>query len=102
MPQFRVDVFKEGRQTLVGLSGPLDETAHLVEVATLVEPPLTIDLESLTLINSTGVRDWIQFLKLLTPRGAVTLRRCPAFMINQFNLLRSAVASTTVESFKAP
>jgi hypothetical protein len=102
MGRLRCDLFKDNRQTFIQLTGQLDESGSLAQAVGHVDPPLIIDLANVTLMNSIGVRDWVRFLKAVSPRGPVTLRHCPAFMVNQFNLVRGAATGVTVESFQAP
>ncbi len=99
--RLRIDVFRDRRQTTLRLAGPIDETAALQALGPMLAP-VVVDLGHVTLINSRGVREWIRFLRALTPRGAVHLRHCPACMVNQFNLVRAAAADVIVESFDAP
>ncbi len=99
--RLRIDVFRDRRQTTLRLAGPIDETASLHGVGPILAP-VVVDLGHVTLINSRGVREWVKFLRALTPRGSVSLRHCPACMVSQFNLVRGAASDVVIESFDAP
>ena len=45
-----------------------------------------IDMDQLTFINSSGIREWVKMMMQLKERKTI-FKRCPAFMIRQANLV---------------
>ena len=72
---FDHEIRHQGTETRLILSGDLDTAASMdldAAVETLVptlKGPLTVDLEGLTYLNSTGIRSFIRLDKLLKAAG---------------------------------
>jgi hypothetical protein len=53
-------------------------------------------------VNSLGLREWVQLLRHLRPRGPVTLWRIPERLMAQMNLVPELHGATYIGSFQAP
>ena len=61
-----------------------------------------VDLDQLKLINSSGVREWINFLDLLSEKDIV-YRKCPKIFIDQLNMVNGMLRDNiSIESFYVP
>lgn len=91
------------RGVLLTLSGRIDESARLDEVAAAVDESVIIDLEGVEFINSMGARNWVNMMRAFADRAvAVTLRRCSEVIVFQMNMILEARMGAKVESVLAP
>ena len=58
------------------------------------------DFQHLDSINSSGTRDWIQFIRKFEQGRAVTYINCPPDLITTFNNIVASVGNGTVESLQ--
>ncbi len=101
-------VVKSGtkEETVFKLSGPIIEVSMFpIQEAEGVQH-LVMDLKDVSLINSGGIRLWLQWmngLKLLSPSLIITVVDAPKIMIDQLNSFRNFIPSPyVVKSFFVP
>ena len=83
-------------------SGNMDQNFKFPDPASLRESKIVMDFNALKLINSLGVRSFIQFTDGLSGSELI-YRNCPTILVNQFNMVKSMVTSRVrIESFYAP
>jgi anti-anti-sigma regulatory factor len=89
---------------LVRLTGTLDEHNQLDEITEKVSgPEVLINLSGVERINSSGTRDWVNWLKSLEARGVrPTLVGCSPAVVTQLNLVKNFAGRAIVKSFQAP
>jgi anti-anti-sigma regulatory factor len=99
----RARIERRDSGTLVALSGHLDESCNLAQLATLAGP-IVIDLGELHRINSVGVRYWMDFVRAREKAGvALTFERCSPMMVGQITMIRGFMgARSRVKSFYIP
>jgi ABC-type transporter Mla MlaB component len=90
-----------GGRTTVALIGVLDEDVDLRPLIELTGE-VAIDLSGVHRISSTGVREWIDFMRILSERCRVTLVACSPASVIQLNLIANFRGRARVESFIAP
>jgi predicted RNA-binding Zn-ribbon protein involved in translation (DUF1610 family)/anti-anti-sigma regulatory factor len=70
------------------LVGRLDDTAQLAELAArLPQGDTVLDTAAVAFVNSVGMREWAQLVRVLRARGAVTLEAVSDRLMVQMNLL---------------
>jgi hypothetical protein len=86
------------------LSGALDETAQLPELAGRARGGrLVLELSGVTFINSLGVRDWIRFQQAAQKQKIdLELRRVAEPIVHQLNMIVATRGQARVTSFFAP
>ena len=97
---FEWEISEQENETLVRLSGDLDERCALEDFPTL-DGSVTFDLADVARVTSGGVTRWIKLLKRLAG-ATVTLARCSVPVVTQLNMVRGFRGSGAVESFYAP
>lgn len=97
----RLDVEIAGARAV--LAGRLDDTAQLAEVAArLPAGDTAIHSAAVSFVNSVGMREWAQLIRVLRARGAVTLEAVSDRLMVQMNLLAEfRGAGLTIASFHA-
>lgn len=73
--------------------------------AVLNEKPvlLTLDLGGIKRINSTGVREWINFINALKKEGArIAFERCSVAIVQQLNMIANFAGGAEIRSVFAP
>ena len=84
------------------LSGQIDEDADLSQLATQKEK-IIFDLENISLINSCGIRDWVEYQSSLPAASNIIYRKCPQVIVEQLNIIKGFIKEGgEVESFFAP
>ncbi len=96
----KIDIKPNGNE--IHLSGAINEDSDFTALENLTPGLLIFNFESVTIINSCGIREWI---KLLTKLKAHQIRyiNCPQIIIEQMNLVHGFLdKNTEIESFYAP
>lgn len=100
----KIEISRNQGDVILSLEGILDENCMLPEFSEPIEGRLFVDLAKLTMINSMGVRKWVEWMRLRKdiPQG-VHLVRCSPVVINQVNILNGFLPSyARVVSFYIP
>jgi ABC-type transporter Mla MlaB component len=85
------------------LSGDITEDSDFSLILTQNPPMLTLDLADVKRINSTGVREWINFVNALSKLGCrLELDRCSVAIVQQMNMIANFRGKGTVRSIYAP
>ena len=70
------------------LVGRLDDTVQLAELAARLPAGDTVlETSGVAFVNSIGMREWVQLIRALRARGAVTLEAVSDRLMVQMNLL---------------
>ena len=104
MSDLLVTKISDGPVTRFLLEGKIDETSDYSEIARAHGDHLVLDFDKVTLINSSGIQKWIQFLRGLPSTIKVDFDNCPLRIINQMNLIPAFVGDRKIVplSFYAP
>jgi hypothetical protein len=103
MSSLKIELTKNGTDTLITLSGHINEDSDLSLMKEMKGNELTLDLKAVSLINSCGIRDWIEFQKVNFDFSKVTYRNCPQVIIEQMNIVAGFIhPHGEIESFFAP
>ena len=87
--------------TVVSLRGSIDEETNFAEIDG-TEPRLIFDLSGVSLINSMGIRNWVNWMKANRNRSLV-FRNCSKPIVDQINALEGFLPpGSVVESFFVP
>ena len=86
------------------LTGTIDEYADFEPLLEGLDgKELHIDLIGIERINSIGVRNWTTFLQRACEQSsAVVLERCAPMMVQQFNLIGTALGRASCRSVMLP
>jgi anti-anti-sigma regulatory factor len=87
----------------VELAGDVTEDSEFSAI--LNEKPLllTLDLAGIKRINSTGVREWINFVGALKKEGTrITFERCSVAIVQQMNMIANFSGNAEINSVYAP
>lgn len=85
------------------VSGGLTEFADLARLQKELGPETELDLAGITLVNSTGVREWLKFLQSVSAANQhLVLRRCSVSFVNQLNMIRRFAGDARIASIFAP
>lgn len=85
----------------ISFKGRVDEDADFKELR-VQKPQVELNLQGITLINSTGIRKWIAWIKEHGDKS-ITLVNCPQIFIEQLNMVAGLLPSgAKVLSFYVP
>lgn len=89
---------------LIRLAGVLDEDNALYDLIEKVEAGTAlINLSGIERVNSSGARDWVQWLASLDAKGIrPVLVGCSPAVVAQLNRVKSFAGNAIVKSFHAP
>lgn len=93
----------EGK-ALIALIGQIDENADYSGVNFEGVQEACFNFEGISLINSTGLQRWINFLETIPSSMSIRFEKCPVRVIAQINMFPGFVAGRDVQiiSFFAP
>lgn len=86
---------KDGRKTVL-LRGSIDEDADFSPILKL-KGPIVFNFRFVTAINSCGVRNWVNFLKLISD-WEIYYEDCPPLVVRQLNMVPSFMGHAQVLS----
>jgi len=98
---------KIDRQDEPGLSrltfkGIIDEDADFETAFESLKPSIVLNFEGIELINSCGVREWVQAVKAF-PKGAkIIFEKCAPRIVEQANYVANFLGGGRITSFYAP
>jgi ABC-type transporter Mla MlaB component len=93
----------DGEATRLRMRGEITEGADLPRSHRSNASIVILDLEGIQRINSSGVREWIDFVAGLAKQGReIVLDRCSVAIVHQLNMVSNFTAGAKVRSVFAP
>jgi hypothetical protein len=103
MSKFEFEIKSYADETVITISGHLDENFIHSEYQIPASKKVIFDLENLEGINSCGIRDFINLLKDIPDSTAVEYGKCPPLFIQQVNIVNGFLSpQRKVVSLYAP
>ena len=94
---------KTDRGNEIKLSGQIDEDAIFNSITIDDSQVLFFDFNDIILINSCGVREWINFIDSIGSQTTIIYKNCPQIVIEQINMVHGFIKKgTKIDSFYAP
>jgi len=87
---------------LVELRGDLSESAELDKLRRRLQGNVVLHLGAIRRVNSGGVREWVNFITVLSKSAQVTLTHCSPAIVAQLNMIFNFRGTASVRSFLAP
>ena len=102
MNKLKIDKKTEGSKLIINLDGVIDEDVNFEEILNTSQKEYVFNFDKITMINSCGIREWINFLEKLG-KVKIMYQRCPQIVIEQMNITQGFLGKNCkVESFYAP
>lgn len=99
---FEFAISSTGGSCTIAFNGEIDESANFQNINLPDVNHLIIDLEKLTLLNSSGLRNWVLWTRGIKA-AVITIRNCPSIAVHQVNVLEGFLPLRAVlESFELP
>ena len=101
--QFDFKKNQQGDEIIFELSGQIDEDADLAKLDFSEAKSIEFNLNDISLINSCGIRDWVEFQKTIPESVQISYSHCPQVIIEQINIIKGFIREgAKVKSFYAP
>lgn len=98
---FHIEIQKDAVHA--DLVGRIDEDANFDKLLEVEMPEYIFNFEKITLINSCGIREWINFLSKLPTDAKIHYENCGQIIIEQMNMVHGFIKEgAIIESFYAP
>lgn len=97
---YRIEPRPDGAR--VEVTGQLDENADFSELAAVLRGKVELSLGGVTRINSTGVREWVDFVHRLPAVTELSYSHCSAAVVTQLNTIYNFRGPARVWSLYAP
>jgi ABC-type transporter Mla MlaB component len=92
-----------GERACLVLGGDITEEADFAPLLASPLSPLLLDLVDVGRINSSGVREWLSFVREIAATGRrLVLLRCAPAMVQQANMITNFLGAAEVRSLLAP
>ena len=99
----RVEREDRGGVPVLRLIGELNESMELEErISGVSGNRVIVNLKGVTRINSCGVRDWINAIKILAESCEVEFEECSCSVMDQLKMIANFLQSGEIKSFYAP
>jgi len=97
---FAMRIETRGDAAHVFFTGTLNEEAYgqYSSLADTLPAKCTFDFAEVSFINSTGVRDWIRFIRVVQIKRVISYERCTDSLVGNMNLMPFMVGEATVNS----
>jgi anti-anti-sigma regulatory factor len=103
MGDFKAEKVANGDEVKVKLQGHIDEDAQFNSLALGSAKKVVLDLDSVTAINSCGIREWIKWIRTAQPSSQIVYQNCPKVIVDQINMVAGFLPDNgKVESFYVP
>lgn len=103
MSGLKIELKEIGSEIEAIFEGQIDEDADFSPITGKSADTMIFNLEKVHLINSCGIRDWIEFQKTLPESMSIIYRKCPQVIVEQLNIVKGFVReNSSIESFYAP
>lgn len=101
--QLKIETQILENETVININGPVDEDSEFLIIESLTTEVLFFDLNGVTLINSCGVREWINMVERIPESSKIVYRNVPQLVIEQMNMVKGFLTpNSSIESFFAP
>jgi anti-anti-sigma regulatory factor len=88
---------------IVELVGSIDEDADFSKILSTSVEGYVFDFNKVSMMNSCGIREWINFIDELPESCSIVYRNCPQVVIEQVNMVQGFLkAGARIDSFYAP
>lgn len=88
--------------TTVELTGDIDETCDFGDLARRLRGTVRFNLGEIRRINSSGVREWVDFIGMLDEVDELIFSHCSPSVIIQINMIYNFAGRARIRSFYAP
>lgn len=96
-------VNKQSTLLAINVEGSIDEDASLPSLDFSGISHICFDFKELKLINSCGIRDWVNWLKAFPTSLKIEYTQCPPILIDQINMISGLLPQGgIVSSFYVP
>jgi anti-anti-sigma regulatory factor len=103
MGDFRGEKMASGGEVKVKLQGHIDEDAQFSNLGLDGAQKVIVDLETVTAINSCGIREWVKWIRTAPSSAQVVYQKCPKVIVDQINMVAGFLPDNgKVESFFVP
>lgn len=103
MSEFKAEKMANGEEVTVKLQGHIDEDAQFASLGLDGAKKVVLDLDSVTAINSCGIREWIKWIRTAPSGAVVVYKKCPKVIVDQINMVSGFLPDNgKVESFYVP
>lgn len=90
-------------QKRISVEGTISETSTVFNVKFEQDQPAFIDLGGVTIINSVGVKNWINWISRANGKSVIHFFNCPFVIVNQASTVHGFMPRFAfIESFRAP
>lgn len=97
-----INVEDQGATRVLTFNGTIDEEFDYKELLGTFEV-ISVDFKNLKMINSCGIREWINYIEKLGSATQIQYKNCPQIIIQQMNMVSGFLTSNAkVETFYAP
>jgi len=101
--KLKVYMASEGSAVKFSFEGCIDEDFHCENLVSKNPAELHIDFNDVKVINSCGIREWVNFIEKLGPAVPIKYNNCPQIIVQQINMVDGFLsANASVETFFAP
>lgn len=92
---------KDGSSQIT-IGGVIDEQSDFKDLFSGLKDSVTIDMNTVEMINSCGVREWLQAIKEIPKATEVHYENCPPRIVEQINYISNFLGHGDILSFYAP
>lgn len=95
-----INITKEDDWEVVTYIGPINEESevHLSRVLENLGPKVKINFKQVSMVNSCGVRSWVNFMREAEENREISYRECTSEIVMQINMIPSFRGRSLIES----
>ena len=90
-------------QAKVEICGPVDEDSNFEKIQAIKQDIFVLNLNKVSLMNSCGVREWINLVESLPKSSTIIYENVPQLVVEQMNMVKGFLTpNSQIKSFYAP
>lgn len=103
MSSAQVKTTQNGTECMIHISGAIDDQIRFPVIEFGQARTAILELGGVKMLNSMGLRSWIEWIKGFKDRVQLVFRNCPRSAVDQMNILQGFLPrGSVVESFIIP
>lgn len=95
-----INLSKDGDWEVIEYVGPINEEAevHLAKLTSGLGPKVRVRLNKVSMVNSCGVRSWVNFMRELEANRQIEFHQCTSEIVMQINMIPSFQGKADIQS----
>ncbi|MBT7608676.1 MAG: hypothetical protein HN576_02900 [Bacteriovoracaceae bacterium] len=99
----KIETILSDDEVNINIIGQIDEDSNFSKILEISKNIYILNLQEVTLINSCGVREWINFIEKIPKNSKIIYTNVPQIVVEQMNMVKGFLRNNDeIAAFYAP